>query len=75
MRWRVTISVWPYSTGKGQAVDKAAAGAAEGDLYFYCDAENFRDAVKFAECFARGVKANPAVWEAPIMGVHRCDEK
>lgn len=73
MRWRITIAVWPHSTGNGNAADKKAAGAENGDLYFYVDAECFREASRLAECYAEGVQSNPSVWKAPVMGVHRHD--
>ena len=73
MRWRITIAVYPHSTGNGQDADRKAAGAEDGDRYFYIDADNFRDAAKMAGCYSEAIKSHPAVWEAPIMGVHRCD--
>jgi len=68
LRWRITIEAWPHSTGKGQEEDQKAAG--DRERYFYVDAEDIADAMKMARCFAEGMKANPAVWMAPIMGVH-----
>lgn len=68
LRWRITIEAWPHSTGAGAEADQKAAGARE--QYFYADADDFTEATKLARCFADGVKANPAVWMAPIMGVH-----
>lgn len=67
-RWRITIEAWPHSTGAGQEADQKAAG--DREHYFYVDAENIRDAMKMAECFAQGMERNPAVWKAPILGVH-----
>jgi hypothetical protein len=74
MQWRATIAIFPHSTGSGQEADRKAAGAEEGERYFYYEAQEFRDAVKMAECFASGIKSHPAVWDAPIMGVHRLDK-
>lgn len=74
MRWRITIAVWPHSTGNGTASDKKAAGAEDGDRYFYVEAEDFRDASRLAFAYSEGVKSHPAVWQAPIMGVHRHDQ-
>ncbi len=68
LRWRITIEAWPHSTGAGQEADQKAAG--DRTHYFYVDAEDIRDAMRMAECFAEGMKRNPAVWMAPIMGVH-----
>ncbi len=70
-RWRITVTIYPHSTGNGQEADLKAAGGADGDRYFYVDADSFEEAVKMATCCARGVEAHPAVWKAPIMGVHR----
>ena len=69
MRWRLTIEAWPHATGSGQAADQKAAG--ERIIYFYVDAEDIQEAFKMARCYSEGVAANPAVWKAPIMGVHR----
>jgi hypothetical protein len=71
MRWRITIAVYPHSTGNGAEADKKAAGAEDGDHYFYVHADDFSTAAKMAECFSDGVASHPAVWKAPIMGVHR----
>ncbi|MBX9593287.1 MAG: hypothetical protein K2X46_02905 [Roseomonas sp.] len=68
MRWRITIQQWPFSTGASQAKDQAAAG--DRELYFYVTAQSFAEAVKMAKCFQEGVQRNPAVWQAPIYGVH-----
>ncbi|MDB5412107.1 MAG: hypothetical protein JWR10_442 [Rubritepida sp.] len=66
-RWRITIQAWPYSTGSGAATDQKAAG--EREQNFYVDASDIRLAMKMAECIASGIEANPAVWQAPIVGV------
>jgi hypothetical protein len=68
-RWRITIEVHPHSTGNGAEADRKAAGADDGAHHFYVDADTIREAMKMAECFAEGMKRNPAVWEAPIRGV------
>jgi hypothetical protein len=73
MRWRIAIETWPHSTGKGQAVDREAAGAVDGERYFYVDAEDVTEALKLAQCIAMGIESHPAVWKAPIYGVHRYD--
>jgi hypothetical protein len=69
MRWRITIEVWPHSTGKGAAADRQAAG--EREQYFYADARDVDEAFGMARCFEEGVCANPAVRGAQILGVHR----
>jgi len=73
VRWRITIAVWPHSTGNGGIADKKAAGADDGDRYFYVDAADFGDAVTLAYAYAEGIQSHPAVWKAPVMGVHRYD--
>jgi hypothetical protein len=73
-RWRITIAVWPHSTGNGQEADLKAAGADDGDRYFYVTAEDFGMAAKMADCFSQGIKSHPAVWEAPIIAINRCDK-
>ena len=70
MRWRIIIAVWPHSTGNGRESDLEAAGVKDGDLYFYVDAEDFAEAAKMAHCYSEGVRSHPAVWKAPIKGVH-----
>ena len=71
-RWRITIQVWPHSTGAGQEADQKAAG--ERVLYFYVNANDMGEAYKLARCFAQGVEANPAVWKAPIFGICTTDD-
>lgn len=65
-RWRISIEVYPFS-----GADPKAAGSEDGPHNFYVDANDIREAMKMAECFQQGMKRNPAVWEAPILGVHR----
>lgn len=67
-RWRITIEVWPHSTGGGKEADQKAAG--DSPRYFYVDAEDFEAVCLMARCFAEGIRTNPAVWHAPIRGVH-----
>lgn len=73
MRWRITIEVWPHSTGKGAELDQEAAG--EREQYFYADARDIDEAFGMARCFEEGVCANPAVRGAAIVGVHRYDRE
>jgi len=68
VRWQITIEAWPHSTGNGADADQALAG--ERAHYFYVDAEDIGEAMKMARCFAEGMERNPAVWRAPIYGVH-----
>ncbi len=70
-RWRITVTIYPHSTGNGREADLKAAGGEHGDHYFYVDAESFEEATKMAACYSKGIEAHPMVWKAPIMGVHR----
>lgn len=67
-RWRITIEACPHSTGNGADADQKAAG--DRVHYFYTDANDIDEAMVRARCFAEGMKCNPAVWMAPILGVH-----
>ena len=67
-RWRIIIEACPHSTGAGQEADQKMAG--DRERYFYVDADDIREAMKMAHCFAQGIETNPAVWRAPITGVH-----
>ena len=65
-RWRISIAVHPFS-----GACRKAAAADDGPHNFYVDARDIREAMKMAECFQQGMQRNPAVWEAPILGVSR----
>lgn len=71
MRWRVTIEVYPRTADRGVKVDQEAAG--DRVQYFYVDARDIDEALKMAHCFSYGVGTNPAVGDAPVVGVHRYD--
>lgn len=68
-RWRITIEAWPHSSGKGQTADQALAG--ERVQTYEIDAQTIAEALKLADCIARGICSNPAVWQAPIFGIIR----
>lgn len=68
-RWHVRFEVVPHSTGRGEEVDQAAAGARL--QCFYIDAKNAHDAIRLADCIGYGLLANPAVWCATIISVTR----
>lgn len=68
-RWHIVIEAWPHSTGKGQDVDQAAAG--ERVQSYYVEANDVRAALRSATCIQNGMVSNPAVWEAPIIGITR----
>lgn len=65
-RWKITIEAWPFSVG-GAVPDQAAAGDRAKD--YVVRAEDAAEAMRLAEAIAMGVRANPAVWRAPITGV------
>lgn len=65
--YKISIDVWPHSTGVGQDVDQAACG--ERTQGYNVHASDFEDAVKQAKLLARGIEANPRVWRAPIAGI------
>ena len=58
MRWRITIVIYPHSTGNGQEADRKAAGTDGGDHYFYVDAEDFKEAVKMASCYVAALQSH-----------------
>lgn len=66
-RWKVTIAAWPHSTGEGRDTDQRAAGERSKD--YVVRAMDFQGAVVLAEAIAMGVRANPAVWRAPIEAI------
>lgn len=61
-RWIVELEAWPYNS-----VPQAYAGPRE-QLHFV-NARDVREALTAAEQIAKGVLMNPAVWQAPIIGV------
>jgi hypothetical protein len=65
--WIVTIEAWPHSTGNGNEIDQAAAG--DRIKSYPVRAEDMADAFRMAEAIAMGVRANPAVWRAPITAI------
>ncbi len=64
LRWRITIEAWPRG-----AFDQAAAG--ERSSEYVVTAQDIRGALVHAEDIQEGIRRNPAVWEAPIMGIVR----
>lgn len=63
MRWKITVNVWPHSTGRGQDIDQAAAGAREQS--FTIDGDEFAAAYKAAKFIVVGIEASPARLESP----------
>lgn len=67
MRWIITIEAWPHSTGNGQDSDQVAAGER---VQSYCvNARDITEALYLANCIAKGMRSNPMVWQAPIVGI------
>ena len=69
MRWKITIEAWPHSTGNGNEADQAAAGDRSSE--YVVTAQDIKGAMVHAEDIQVGIKHNPAVWEAPIVGIVR----
>ena len=61
-RWKITIEAWPFSQ-----VSQELAGKRSND--YPVRAEDMADAFRQAEAIAMGVRANPAVWRAPITAI------
>lgn len=69
MKWRGEVHLWPYSTGRGQAVDQRDAG--DRIQVIEIVAADFDEALKLVRQFREGLSRNPAVWQAPIMSLVR----
>lgn len=65
--WKITVEVWPHSTGEGAEIDQAACGPRTQcrDV----KADDIGEAIEKAILFAAGVCTNPRVWQAPIRTV------
>lgn len=62
--WKVSMNVWPHSTGDGQEKDRAKVTPLTRD--FDIRATDFNDAVNQAKLLQRGVASAEWVWQAPI---------
>jgi hypothetical protein len=71
-RWRIIIEAWPHSTSKGSDEDRKAVGGPVH--YFEVTASNFDQACLLANCIAMGMQSSPAIWQAPITGIHTIPE-
>lgn len=60
--WKITIEAWPFS-----GVSQDLAGDRSRD--YAIRAKDIAEALKLAEAIAMGVRANPAVWIAPIKAI------
>lgn len=69
-RWIVTIEAWPHSL-PGKTRDEAQELAGERRAEYEVEAQEFRDVVALAHAIQKGIKSNPAVWEAAIVGVRK----
>ena len=65
----ITIEAWPHSTGNGAEADQKLAGDRSKD--YVVEALDFKEAFKFAEAIAMGMRANPMVWRAPIVAINK----
>ena len=65
--YRITIRVWPHSTGAGKDADQKAVG--DEEQRFIVSAADFDDAVRQSKLLARGIEVNPMVWKAPIHSI------
>lgn len=72
MKWKVTVVVMAYSTGRGADADRKAAGNREQSTVVECD--TIRHALRFADAFVNGIKTNPAVWEVQVYAIERIGE-
>lgn len=69
-RWKVTIEAWPYSLPnmtRDEAQKLAGARSAEYEV----EAQGFHEAVTLADAIVQGIRANPHVWRAPIVGLRQ----
>jgi hypothetical protein len=71
-RWLVTIEAWPQSTGNGADADQKAAGHRTQN--FSVRAEGMAAALEAAEYIAQGMRTNPMIWRAPIVGIQSEEE-
>lgn len=62
--WEITMYVWPFS-----GVDKKWVGGKEQK--FRVHAKDFDDAVIQGNNILTGIRTNPDVWQAGILGVMR----
>lgn len=70
-RWKVTVEAWPFSpaTQHGETMEIAQKRAGERSASYVVRAVDMGDAFKAAEHIAMGIRANPAVWRAPITSI------
>ena len=66
-KWAVKIETWPYSTGKGSAVDQEACG--DRSSTYTIEAGCIRAALEKSELIVHGIRTNPRVWLAPIVSI------
>jgi len=65
--WLIFLTVWAYSTGNGAEVDQASVGPANQS--YKVEADDFDAAKVMAEHFLEGIRRNPRVWKAQIVGI------
>ncbi len=65
--YKICIDVWPHSTSEGGEKDQAACG--ERTQGYNVHANDFSHAFEQAKLLAKGIEANPRVWQAPIASI------
>jgi hypothetical protein len=66
-KWRITIENWVYS-----GIDQKLAGSKKND--YDIEADGIDMAVSFAHAIVKGIRTNPAIWEAPIISIVQVGE-
>lgn len=72
-RWKITVETWPYSLPNMTKADaQKLAGTRSADYEVLADCA--KSALRMADAIVMGVKANPAVWNAPIVALVQMPE-
>lgn len=67
-QWSVTVRVQPMATGNPKEDLRAIGG---GEHSTTLQAADFTDAARQAQIFAAGIKRNPRVWRAEVVGLNQ----
>lgn len=67
--WKVTIEAWPFFCGTDKTTEEAQSAAGNRSASYAVRAVDIADALRMAEAIAMGIRANPAVWRAPITSI------
>jgi len=65
--YKVQITVWPHSTGRGKDIDQKQAGAQKQE--YEVRAEGIYDALQISETICLGITQNPIVWQAFVNSI------